>query len=272
MISQVEAGTDWVDGRGRVLTVESIDKEAGYIYCKTDDGRQLAVDVDVFAARLKPYVADSDAPTKRVKTPSKQPKPRVWIDELSSASFAQSSRLQLSHQDWLKRGMHAKTVKFDVGQGGLPPEVNWEDRCAAIASIDHAPAKALASILLWGSDGHWDWSCAFDVVVQYLAGKMVDRCKRDGRAAPKACKHNLDGLARLMARMTLYFELYELWDVYTVKGRLVFSGIEVNSSTYTNAWLTYQRQIMDDIIDMVGIADYAIGVYRTQTNRVDDKA
>lgn len=270
MISQVEAGTDWVDARGRVLTVESINKETGYIYCKTSDGRRLAVDVDVFAARLKPYVADSDAP-KRVKQPSKQSKPRVWIDELST-NFGQSPNLHLSNQDWLEQGMHAKTVKFNIGQGGLPPEVNWEDHCAAIASIDHAPSKALASILLWGSDTNWDWSRQFDEIVQYLAGNMVKRCNKDKRGAPQACTHSLSELARLMARMVLHFELYELWDFYTVKGRLQFSGIDVKASSYTTLWVRYQRQMIDDLIDMVSTVDRDISSYRVQLNRVDDNA
>lgn len=190
----------------------------------------------------------------------------VWIDETLGLNFGKSPNLQLHHQDWLERGMHAKTVKFDIGAGGLPPEVNWEDHCAAIAMIDHPPAKALASILLWGNDDHWDWSRHFDEVVHHLAANMVGRCKQDGRGEPQACKHRLPELARLMARMTLHFELYQLWDMYTIKGRLKFSGIEVKSSTYTNAWLTYQRQMMDDLIDMVGKIDCSVAHYRKQLN------
>ena len=102
--------------------------------------------------------------------------------------------------------------------------------------------------------------------MQYLADNMVERCNKDGRVAPQACRHSLLELARLMARMVLHFELYELWDVYTVKGRLRFSGIEVNSSTYTNAWLTYQRQMMDKLIDMICDIDSSITDYRKQLN------
>lgn len=184
--------------------------------------------------------------------------------------FGQSPSLQLDQLDWLERGMHAKTVKFDIGAGGLPPEVNWEDHCAAIAMISNLPAKALASLLLWGGDSKWDWSRYFDEVVHYLAANMIKRCKVDGRAAPQACTHTLPELARLIARMTLHFELYQLWDMYTVKGRLKFSGIEVNVNTYSHAWLTYQRQMMDDLIDMVCMADQSVGSYRAQLNRVED--
>ena len=172
----------------------------------------------------------------------------------------------------LEQGMHAKTVKFNIGSGGLPPEVNWEDHCAAIAMIDDKPAKALASILLWGSDTNWNWSRHFDEVVQYLADNMIERCNKDKRVAPQACTHSLPELARLMARMVLHFELYELWDIYTVKGRLQFSGIEVKASSYTTLWVRYQRQMMDDLIDMVNTADQYVSSYRMQLNRVDDNA
>lgn len=186
--------------------------------------------------------------------------------------FGTSPRLELLSGEWLKQGMGAKTVKFDIGQGGLPPEVNWEDKAAAVAMIDDKPAKALASILMWGEDSDWDWSRQFDEVVQYLATNMVERCKKDGRVAPQACTHSLPELARLMARMVLHFELYDLWDLYTVKGRLQFSGIEVNASTYTNAWLIYQRQITNDLINMVAKADRSVSSYRTQLNSADDNS
>ena len=75
-----------------------------------------------------------------------------------------------------------------------------------------------------------------------------------------------------MARMVLHFELYELWDIYTVKGRLQFSGIEVKASSYTTLWVRYQRQMMDDLIDMVSTADQYVSSYRMQLNRVDDNA
>ena len=186
--------------------------------------------------------------------------------------FGRSPSLELTNGEWLKNSMGNKTANLNDGHGGLSPEVNWEDHCAAIAMIEDAPAKALASILLWGSDTNWDWSRQFDEVVHHLAANMVGRCKKNGRSEPQACTHRLPELARLMARMVLYFELYELWELYTTKGRLQFCGIEVNASTYTNAWLTYQRQMTHDLFDMIGQIDYSIGNYRTQLNKSDDNA
>ena len=180
--------------------------------------------------------------------------------------FGESPSLELINGEWLKNGMGAKTSNLNGGHGGLPPEINWEDKAASVAMIDDTPAKSLASILVWGEDPNWDWSRHFQEVVNYLAANMIRRCQEDGRGAPQACTHSLTELAWLMARMVLHFELYELWDIYTVKGRLRFSGIAVKASTYTNVWLTYQKQMTHDLFDMVGKADYCVSEYRRQLN------
>ena len=176
--------------------------------------------------------------------------------------FGKNPSLELNNGEWLRSGMGAKTVNLKGVDGGLPSEINWEDKAAAVAMIDHTPAKALASILLWGEDPNWDWSHQFDEVVHHLATEMIRRCQEDGRGPPQACTHSLPELAKLMARMVLHFELYELWDIYTVKGRLRFSGIAVKASTYTNVWLTYQRQMTYDLFNMIGKADYCVSAYR----------
>lgn len=180
--------------------------------------------------------------------------------------FGESPSLELTNGEWLKNGMGAKTANLNGGHGGLSPEINWEDKAASVAMIDDTPAKSLASILVWGEDPNWDWSRHFQEVVNYLAANMIRRCQEDGRGAPQARTHSLTELAWLMARMVLHFELYELWDIYTVKGRLGFSGIAVKASTYTNVWLTYQKQMTHDLFDMVGKADYCVSEYRRQLN------
>ena len=182
--------------------------------------------------------------------------------------FGKNPSLELNNGEWLRSGMGAKTVNLKGVDGGLPSEINWEDKAAAVAMIDDIPAKSLASILVWGEDPNWDWSRHFQEVVNYLAANMIRRCQEDGRGAPQACSHSLTELAWLMARMVLHFELYELWDIYTVKGRLGFSGIAVKASTYTNVWLTYQKQMTHDLFDMVGKADYCVSEYRRQLNNL----
>jgi hypothetical protein len=184
------------------------------------------------------------------------------MNKVIQRRFGTSPRLSLSNLDWLERGMHAKTVKFDIGQGGEAPAVTWEDRSAAIALIDSQPAKSLASLLLWGGDEKWDWAVHFNEVVDYLAKAMLQQCRIDGRQAPKGSEHSLEELAGLMARMVLHFELYDLWPLYTVEGRLLFSGITMNDRSYSNNFLCYQRLMLDGLDRLAGLIDRAVSEYR----------
>ncbi|SLJ84475.1 hypothetical protein [Psychrobacter sp. DAB_AL43B] len=184
------------------------------------------------------------------------------MTNLLAKRFGTSPRLELLSGGWLKQGLGAKTVKFDIGQGGLPPEVNWEDKAAAIALIESCHAKALASLLVWGDNALWDWSEPFDMVVNYLAARMIARCAEDMREAPRGGKHTLDELASLVARMTLHFELYQLWTIYTVEGRLLFSGIKMNDRTYSNHFLCYQRQMLEDLEDLMRLINNDVEDYR----------
>ena len=278
-MTNIEIKTEWVDKAGEAMEVLHVDYGKGELRFKwlnnPNRTKERVISIEKFLSYAVPIVRAQEVSDKPEPAKEDTAKPGqfayAWIDELPN-NFGQSPNLQLSNQDWLEQGMHAKTVKFNIGAGGLPPEVNWEDHCAAIAMIDDEPAKALASILLWGSDTNWDWSRHFDEVVQYLAANMIERCNKNRRVAPQACTHSLPELARLMARMVLHFELYELWDIYTVKGRLQFSGIEVKASSYTTLWVRYQRQMMDDLVDMVSTADQYVSSYRMQLNRVDDNA
>lgn len=264
----IDTKIDWADKEGEVIKVLHVDYDKGELRFKwlnnANRKKERVISIDKFLRYAVPVVRAQEVSDK--PEPAKEKSKHghfahAWIDELPN-NFGQSPNLQLSNQDWLEQGMHAKTVKFNIGAGGLPPEVNWEDHCAAIAMIDDKPAKALASILLWGGDTNWDWSRHFDEVVKHLAANMIERCNKDKRVAPQACTHTLPELARLMARMVLHFELYELWDVYTVKGRLRFSGVDMNDRTYSNHFLCYQRQILDDLISLVSHADISIGGYR----------
>ncbi len=185
------------------------------------------------------------------------------MTNLLAKRFGTSPRLELLSGEWLKQGLGVKTVKFDIGQGGLPPEVNWEDKAAAIALIEDCHAKALASLLVWGDNKLWDWSESFDMVVNYLAARMIARCAEDKREAPRGSCYTLEELAQLVARMTLHFELYDLWTIYTVEGRLLFSGIKMNDRTYSNYFLGYQRQMLNDLEELVHFINNDIAKYRS---------
>lgn len=263
----IDTEKKWVNKKGEAVEILSVDEDNELVHFKwlNNPKRKVSrvVSVDKFLAALTPE-GEEPLPTND-KPASTKSEPKIWIDE-SHSNLGKSSILQLAHQEWLERGMHAKTVKFDIGQGGMAPEVNWEDKCAAIAGVYNRPAKSLASIILWGNDSAWDWSEAFNEVVNHLASHMIEQCKEHNRNEPKGCKHNLADLAQLMARMVLYFELYQLWDVYTVKGRLLFSGIEVNDRTYSNHFLWYQKQMLVDLEGLVITINDAVSWYRRKLN------
>lgn len=175
--------------------------------------------------------------------------------------FGTSPRLELLHGDWLQHGLCAKTVKFDIGQGGLPPEVTWEDKSAAIGLIKSKTGKALASLLVWGDNELYDWSESFDDVVNHLAANMIKYCVEDNRDAPKS-KYTLNELAYKMARMTLHFELYNLWPLYSVEGRLLFSGIDMSANSYRQIWSKYQEKMLDDIDYLMRFINQDVATYR----------
>lgn len=179
--------------------------------------------------------------------------------------FGTSQRLELTNGDWVRNGMGAKTVNFNVGYGGLVPSVNWEDRSAAVALIRNPQVKAMACLLVWGSDAAWDRTEYFNEVVNHLSKLMLERCKRDGRKAPS--NHSIEEMARLMARMTLHFELYQLWTVYTVEGQLFFSGIDMLAGTFNQSWSGYKNKMLDDLQDLTALVDAEISGYRFNLNR-----
>lgn len=179
------------------------------------------------------------------------------MNDIIAKRFGQSDYLNIPALEWLESTMRAKTVKFDIGRGGGAPEVTWEDRCAAVAMIKSKPACALASILLWGYDQE-----QFDIIVEHLAGKMSAQARADKKAMPKGCPYTIDQMSIKMARMVLYFTLYDLWELYTVQGRLVFSGINMNDNTYSKQMLPYQRLMISLIRDLAGVVQDDVMVYK----------
>lgn len=179
------------------------------------------------------------------------------MKDIINKRFGQHPSLQLDSMEWLELATHAKTVKFDIGQGGLPPDVTWEDRCAAVALIADLPARALATLLVWGYSDE-----QFNIVTEYLAGEMVQACRTYDGKLPVGCIYTMPELAGKMARMTLYFTLYDLWDLYTVEGRLVFCGIDINPRTYSNQLLAYQRDIEGRLAGMVATINQKICEYK----------
>lgn len=182
------------------------------------------------------------------------------MNSVINRRFGTSQRLELTNGDWIRNGMGAKTSNLNASYGGKAPSVNWEDRSAAVALINNRQVKALASLLVWGSDATWDRTQFFDAVVSHLSALMIERCERDKKKAPT--NHTIEEMARLMARMTLHFELYQLWSVYTVEGQLFFSGIKVPAKTYSRLWSGYKNKMLEDLEDLVILIDADISHYR----------
>ena len=180
--------------------------------------------------------------------------------------FGTSQRLMLTNGEWLRSGMGPKTTNLNASYGGLAPSVNWEDRSAAVALIKGRQVKALACLLVWGGDAAWDRTECFDAIVSHLSALMLERCERDGQEAPKGSCHTLEELAMLVARMTLHFELYQLWTVYTVEGQLFFSGIKMPAKAYSQSWVGYKNKMLDDLQDLAALVDADISQYRFNLN------
>ncbi|WP_218689096.1 hypothetical protein [Psychrobacter sp. BF1] len=191
------------------------------------------------------------------------------MSQILKQRYGTGDRTIIHHIDWLKTGMGAKTVKFDIGAGGLPPDVNWEDKSAAVALIKDKAAKSLASLLVWGDNDNWDKRRPSLIVTDYLAALMIDRCADDEREIPRGSSYTMKEFAALVARMTLHFELYNLWSVYTVEGRLLFSGIKMNDRTYSNFFSTYQRQMLNDLSDLTDLVNEDIARYKFELDKDD---
>ena len=72
-----------------------------------------------------------------------------------------------------------------------------------------------------------------------------------------------------MARMTLHFELYNLWSLYSVEGRLLFSGIDMSASSYSQVWSKYQEKMLYDIDYLMGFINQDVANYRYNLTLAD---
>lgn len=145
---------------------------------------------------------------------------------------------KMTNIEWLGQQLRAKTANYEAD---TPPTneipVNWEDRCGAIALMPNDETKAYASILVWGD--YRDNTDNYSVVTKYISDylwRMVQEemnKQRESFDMQQFCKH--------IARMELFYSLRpKLREYHTLKGRLVFSGIDyIEPNTYSKryAWL-----------------------------------
>lgn len=172
---------------------------------------------------------------------------------------------KLTNIEWLGQQLRAKTANYEATTpstgGNIPP--NWEDRCAAIAALPNAETKAYACILAWGD--YRDNSEHYKVLVKHLAGYLLVALEKE----VKRRSFDLHSFCEKVVRMELFYILRP-WarELYTLKGRLVFSGItEINPDTYSKNYAYLGEMVKILIGDLEDEIDHYIGDYRYKLNR-----
>lgn len=145
---------------------------------------------------------------------------------------------KLSNIEWLGQQLRAKTANYEARTPGIgETPINWEDRCGAIAGLPNKETKAYASILVWGDlrDNTHQYKDLTDYIAEYLWRMVQDELEKQRETFNMVifCQH--------VARMELFYSLRpKLREYHTLKGRLVFSGIDyIEPNTYSKryAWL-----------------------------------
>ena len=130
---------------------------------------------------------------------------------------------------------------------------DWEDRSACIGQIQGPPARALLTLLVWGFDQK-----EYMTVKDHLAGVIKPSDK-----TPKE-------LLNKMAHMVLYCTLYDMWNDYTVQGRVKLLNMPISHHTYSKQMLSVQRQMMNELANLVSDIDKSVWLYRKNLKMIDD--
>lgn len=81
---------------------------------------------------------------------------------------------------------------------------------------------------------------------------------------PKGCKYGIDEASYRIAGMVLDNTFYNLWDLNTALGRLLFGEVDINDRTYSNQLLGYQRLMMDVLANLAGVVQRDVEHYKRQ--------
>ncbi|MEF9958178.1 MAG: hypothetical protein RR767_13425 [Acinetobacter sp.] len=152
---------------------------------------------------------------------------------------------KLSNIEWLGQQLRAKTANYEAGIPGTgETPINWEDRCGAIASLPNKETKAYASILVWGDlrDNTQQYKDLTNYIAEYLWRMVQDELEKQRET------FNMVTFCQHVARMELFYSLRpQLREYHTLKGRLVFSGINyIEPNTYSKryAWLSNAVELL----------------------------
>lgn len=158
---------------------------------------------------------------------------------------------------WLK--LTPKTTPLEpVAQNPKIANATWEDCCACIGMMSE-PANALCSMLIWGYDSQ---QC--EKVVHFLS-KMLQQQKIK---IPNNCPHSPAELCHKIANMVLYLHFWDLWECFTVKGKLQcgemfgWGAIHIHERTYSNQMLKHQRFVITQLQELAGEIEDNIKQYR----------
>lgn len=168
---------------------------------------------------------------------------------------------KLSNIEWLGQQLRAKTANYEAGipSTGASP-VNWEDRCGAVANLPNDECKAYASILIWGD--YRDNTKQYEVVTKYTTGYLIQMAQEE--MAKKRETFDMEKFCYHVSRMELFYSLRpQLKEYHTLKGRLVFSGIDyIEPNTYSKryAWLGDAVNIL--LKELLEEIEFYVGEYR----------
>lgn len=175
---------------------------------------------------------------------------------------------KLTNLEWLGQQLRAKTANYEIqtssSSGDAP--INWEDRCGAIANLPNQETKSYVSILIWGD--YRDNTKQYEVVTTYIADYLWRMVQEE--LDTKREKFDMKKFCYQVARMELFYSLRpKLREYHTLKGRLVFSGIEyIEPNTFSKryAWLCGAVELLlKELLDEI---DHYIGLYRKDLRKI----
>lgn len=176
---------------------------------------------------------------------------------------------KLTNMEWLGQQLRAKTANYELQASSIGGELlpNWEDRCGAIAGLPNQECKAYTSILIWGD--YRDNTKQYEIVTTYIADylwRMVQEeinKKREKFDMKLFCKH--------VARMELFYFLRpKVREYHTLKGRLVFSGIDyIEPNTYSKRYTWLGDAVILLLKELLDEIDHYVGEYRRDLRKYE---
>lgn len=174
---------------------------------------------------------------------------------------------KLTNLEWLCQQIHAKTANYEpTTPSSGDVSINWEDRCGAIATFPTEETKAYASILVWGD--YRDNTENYAVVTEYIADYLYRMVQEEMNK--KRETFDLRKFCNQVARMGLFYSLRpQLKEYHTLKGRLVFSGIDyIEPNTYSKRYVWLNDAVDLLLKELFDEIDHYIGIYRKDLNKI----